>query len=208
MMRKIKWWLIAGIATGLMIGFGLITFSRYKQPAVRTLPAKIEEIRQAVQLSTLDVTTEEIIRDTVHMKGVVYRAKARIHIRFDMEELPVMEQGDTLVVQLPAETIDVYEPPTGGFQVLDVWFLQAPDEPAETSLTDTEENLIKRKLTQRIKDQMYEKGYVKRARENAVRSLAILFSRFRDHVVIVDHYPDGWKHDELQPVFPEMPPGH
>lgn len=203
MIRKIKRWIIGGIVIGLLIIIGYTTYSRLNQPAIRTLPAKIEEIREAVKLSTLDITTEEVFKDTVNIKGVVSRARARVYIHFDIEELPITELGDTLVIQLPPEIIDVYESTSGGFQVLDVWNLQFPDEPVDTPLSNTEENIIKRKIKQRIADQMYEKGYVKRARENAIHSLAILFSKFRDNVIIVDNHPDGWKQREQSPVFPE-----
>lgn len=205
MMRKIKRWIIGGIIIGLLIVTGITTYKRLNQTTVRTLPAKIEEIKEAVKLSALDITTEEIFKDTVNIKGIVSRARARVYIHFDMEELPITERGDTLIVQLPPEIIDVYESTGNGFQILDVWNLQFPDEPVDTPLNNTEENIIKRKLKQRITDQMYEKGYVKRARENAIHSLAILFSRFRDHVVIVDNYPDGWKQKESAPLFPESP---
>lgn len=205
MIRKIKKRILGGIVIILLLIIGFGVYNRINQPAISTLPAKIEEIKQAVKLSTLDITTEEIFKDTVNIKGVVSRVRTRVYIHFDIEDIPLTEHGDTLIVQLPPEIIDVYEATTDGFQVLDVWNLQFPDEPVEIPLTNTEENMVKRKLKHRIQNQMYEKGYVKRARENAVHSLAILFSRFRDQVVVIDNYPNGWKHNEQQTVFPEKP---
>ncbi|WP_280746494.1 MULTISPECIES: DUF4230 domain-containing protein [unclassified Parabacteroides] len=141
------------------------------------------------------MTTEEIFKDTIGIKGAVLRVKARVRISFDIEHIPTAEQGDTLFVQLPREIIDIYESTREGYQVLDVWYVWIPSDPAEITLTTDEENAIKQKIKQKIRQQMYEKDYVARARENAVRSLAQLFSKFKDHIVIHDPYPSGWEED-------------
>lgn len=206
MIHKLKKWLLLLFGCLSFIVIGYMVFMRFSRPISHTLPAKIEEIKQAVKLSTLDITTEEIFRDTVNIKGVVSRVKARVYIHFDIEHIPMAERGDTLFVQLPPEIIDIYESTTDGSQILDVWNLQFPNEPVDTPLSTHEENLIKRKYKQRIEEQMYEKGYVKQARENALHSLVILFSRFRDNVVIIDHHPDGWRNVEQPVVFSETPP--
>ena len=205
MIRKIKRWGIAGIGSILLAMIGYFVYNRTNQANTNTLSAKIETIRQVVKLSTLDITTEEIFKDTIHIKGVVSRVKARIYIHFDLENIPMVEQGDTLFVQLPPEIIDIYESTADASQILDVWNLTFPDEPVDTPLSTDEENNIKRRYKQRLEEQMYEKGYVKKARENALHSLAVLFSKFRDKVVIVDHYPDGWRNNELPAFFSEKP---
>lgn len=202
-MRKIKWLIIICILLILLIVLVYAIYNRFNRPAINTLPAKIEEIKQAVKLSTLDITMEDIFKDTVNVKGVVSRIKANVYIRFDIENIPMTEQGDTLIIQLPPEIIEIYESTKNSSQILDVWNLQFPDEPVETPLSTAEENTIKRRYKQRIENQMYEKGYVKRARENALESLAVLFSRFRDQVIIVDEHPDGWRNREQPPVFKE-----
>lgn len=199
MFRRIKKWLIGGIVILLLIVIGTSVYKRMNTTSISTLSAKVEEIRQAVKLSALDITTEEIFRDTINNKGVVSRVKVEVHISFDIEDIPMTEQGDTLFVQLPREIIEVYESSDNGYQVLDVWSVWFPENFADVTLTSDEENRVKRRLRQKIEREMYTKGYVKRARENAVNSLAALFSRFRDHIVIVDYYPDGWENEKLPP---------
>ena len=88
--------------------------------AVRTLPARVGEIQQMVKLSTLEIMTDEIFKDTVQIKGVVSRVRAHVYIGFDIENLPMTERGDTLFVQLPREIIEVREATENGYQVLDV----------------------------------------------------------------------------------------
>ena len=117
----------------------------------------------------------------------------------------MVERGDTLFVQLPPEIIEVREATENGYQVLDVWNVQMPDEPAPTPLSTAEENILKRRLPQRITAQAYERGYVRRARENALRSLSALFAGFRERVVIIDRYPDGWR-EGYQPPAPVPEP--
>ena len=199
MIRKIKKWLFFLIFLALLAWVGKTIYEKAETSTISTLPAKIEGIRQAVQLSTLDITTEEIYKDTIGNKGIVLRIKANVHIRFDMENIPTATQGDTLFVQLPREIIDIYESSKDGYQVLDVWYLLFPTEPVPVTLSSTEENQVKRQVKKQIEEQMYEKGYVKRARENAAHSLSVLFSKFKDNIVIIDHYPDGWR--EESPTF-------
>ena len=192
------------IAALLLIGWWGYRFFHTERVEVRTLPAQIEEIEKIVKLSTLEITSEEIFKDTVNIKGVVSRVKSKIYIEFDIENIPTVVQNDTLFVQLPREIINVYEATDDGYQVLDVWNTQMPDEPAPTPLNTEEENIIKNRLKQRIVERMYERGYVKRARENALRSLAAFFGKFKDKVVIIDQYPDGWKQEQQPPiVIPE-----
>lgn len=175
--------------------------------AVRTLPARVGEIQQMVKLSTLEIMTDEIFKDTVQIKGVVSRVRAHVYISFDIENLPMTERGDTLFVQLPREIIEVREATENGYQVLDVWNVQMPDEPVPTPLSTAEENILKRRLRRRITAQAYERGYVRRARENALRSLSALFAGFREHVVIIDRYPDGWREEHRPPApVPEPSP--
>lgn len=201
MIRRLKKWLFALIVIILLIAAGSFLSKKKNTSSVTTLSAKVDEIRQAVQLSTLDITTEEIVKDSINNKGVVLRIKANVFIRFDFENIPMLEKGDTLYIQLPRESIDIYESSRDGYQVLDVWLLSLPNEPVPVPLSSAEENTVKQKARKHIENQMYEKGYVKRARENAVHSLTALFSRFKDHIVIIDYYPDGWRDEELPPFF-------
>ena len=193
MIRKIGKKLLVIVVVLLLVVVGVMVYNRFNATPVRTLPAKVEEIRQAVKLSTLDIAMDEIFRDTINNKGVVARVKSRAYINFDIEQMQVVEQGDTLIVRLPPETIHVYESSDDGYQVLDVWTIWFPESFAETLLSTAEENSIKGRLKLRIENRMYEKGYVEKARENAVTSLSLLFSKFKDHIIIVDPYPEGRK---------------
>ncbi len=203
--RIIRKWLIRGIGVIIMIILVVMAFQKRNTPEIRSLSAKVEDIRKAVKLSTLDITTEEIFRDTINYKGVVSRVKARVYISFDIENMPMAEQGDTLIVQLPPEIIDIYESTDDGYQVLDVWILWYPEHFTDIPLTSAEENTIKARLKGRIREEMYKKGYVTQARSNAIHSLSSLFSSFKDHIIIIDHYPDGWKDQQVPPFFSEKP---
>lgn len=193
MIRFIKKWLFILIILALLVWIGKTVLKKTGTSSVRTLAAKVETIKQSVKLSTLDITSEEIYKDTIGSKGVVMRIKANVRIGFDLENIPTSVRGDTLYVQLPREIIDIYESSSDGYQVLDVWYLPLPNEPAPITLTTAEENLVKQQIKRQITNQMYEKGYVRRARENAARSLSVLFSKFKDHIIIIDNYPEGTK---------------
>ena len=199
MIRKIGEKLLFIVVALLSVVAGVMVSDHfYTPPPIWTLPAKVEEIRQAVELSTLDIAMDEIFKDSINNKGVVFRVKSRVYINFDMGKIHAFEQGDTLIVLLPLETVNIYESTDDGYQVLDVWTTWFPETFAETPLSTAEENVLKGRLKQRIKDRMYEKGYVEKARKNAVTSLSLLFSKFKDHIIIVDPCPEGWKELEIK----------
>lgn len=184
----------------LCFWWGYRSFRR-EHSELQTLPAKAGEIEKMVKLSSLEIVSEEIFKDTINIKAVVSRVKAKIYIGFDIEHIPMTERGDTLFVQLPRETIEAFEATDNGYQILDVWNTQMPDEPAPTPLSTDEENIVKRRIKQRLIERTYERGYVRRARANALRSLAVYFSRFKDNVIVIDRYPDGWKEEKPMPAI-------
>lgn len=187
------------LSVGLFILLIVLIWSLYRsythKKSIQQLSAKIEEIKQVVELSSLEVLTEEIFKDTINNKVAVSRVKARVQINFDIDHLPMKEQEDTLIVMLPKEIIKLYESSDDGYQLLDVWYLSFPEDPIAVNLTTDEENEMKSRIKQQISAQMYEKGYVTRARQNAMNSLLKLFSGFRDNILIIDPFPEGRKEE-------------
>lgn len=169
----------------------------------RILPAKMEEIKQTVKLSSLEIITEEIYKDTINNKIAVSRTRSKTRINFDIENLEMLEQGDTTVIFLPPEIIEIFESSNDGYQLLDVWHVQHPDDPINITLTNAEENEYKRRAKKYITQQMYDKGYVTRARQNAMNSLVKLFSGFKDNILIIDPFPDGWQEQTPELFSPE-----
>lgn len=154
-----------------------------------TIPATVEDIKGMVKLCALEINDDVPVRDSVNGKWIFAKGKLTGYVRFDLEQLKYKQSGDTLVVYLPPESVDIYESTEpGAYRVFDAW-----DDSlfGRGELTTAEENLLKQRMKSRYRDTVYNKGYVRRARKSAVETLSRLFGHLDGTVVIVDPTPDG-----------------
>lgn len=174
----------------------LFIYSWYFKEEKQSFEAKIGEIKTMVRLSSLDIRDEMVITDTINNKVLTAIVKIKGSIGFDVEQLFSIEKGDTLIIQLPPEIIESYESDESkGYEIIDLYSLNLLSDLVTggyVPFNSQEENSIKKKIPGLFSQKMYEKGYVKRARANAVETLAKLFSLFHDKIIIVDNYPEGF----------------
>lgn len=162
----------------------------------KTQSARIRSIRQMVDLCTADIHEEWAIKDSIHGKWIVVRQTIEGRIRFDLDSLRTETRGDTLLVYLPAERVDIFESASPeAYEVLDSW--DGRNHIFERTLTATEENTLKERWNSKARMRVYERGYVKDARANAARSLAPLLNAMRGAdgtgapVIVIDPTPEG-----------------
>lgn len=88
----------------------------------QTRSSRIKSIRNMVELCTADIHEEMAIKDSVNGKWIVARQTIEGHIRFDLDSMKIEERGDTTIVFLPPERVDILESTTpGSYDVLDSW---------------------------------------------------------------------------------------
>lgn len=200
--------LIKLILTVILIAIlAIFVYNRYRANNRDNFEAKIGEIKTMVRLSSLEVRDEMVITDTINNKVLAAIVKIKGSIGFDVEQLYTRKAGDTLIIQLPPEIIEAYESDQNkGYEIVDLYTVHTLNEMmgVETPLTSQEENAIKAKIPGLFAKKMYEKGYIRRARTNALETLAKLFSLFQDKTIIIDNYPDGYYGEER---YPEILPG-
>lgn len=154
-----------------------------------TIPATVEDVKGMVKLCALEINDEVPMRDSINGKWIFAKGKLNGYVRFDLEQLRYEQTGDTLVVYLPPESVDIYESTEpGAYRVFDSWdnTLLGRGE-----LTTAEENILKQRLKSRYIADIYRKGYVKHARKSAVETLSQLFKHLDGNVTIIDPTPDG-----------------
>lgn len=149
-----------------------------------------------IELCTSDIHEEVAIKDSINGKWIVARQTIEGRIRFDLDSLKIDERGDTTIIYLPPERVDILENASPeAYEVLDSW--DGKNSVFSRTLTANEENIIKRRWQDKTKKRIYERGYVAQARANAVRSLAPLFSRMKGPfdkqgpVILMDPTPNG-----------------
>lgn len=150
--------------------------------------ARIKSIKEMVELCTLDVREEMAIKDSINGKWIVARQTIEGRVRFDLDSLRVEERGDTLIVYLPQERVDILESADkDAYKVLDTWDGRRNLFPR--TITSAEENEIKRRWQKKARERIYSRGYVSQAREDAKKTISSLFEATGEPVVILDPLP-------------------
>lgn len=149
-----------------------------------------------VELCTSDIHEEVAIKDSVNGKWIVARQTIEGRIRFNLDSLKIDEKGDTTIVYLPPERVDILENASpGAYEVLDSW--DSKNSIFSRTLTANEENVIKRRWQDKARKRIYERGYVEQARVNAINTLTPLLSRMKGPdgkqgpVIVIDPTPKG-----------------
>ncbi|MDE5887345.1 MAG: DUF4230 domain-containing protein [Muribaculaceae bacterium] len=155
---------------------------------IRLQQARIKSISSMIELCTLDVHEEMAIKDSINGKWIVARQTIEGRVRFNLDSLKVEERGDTLVVMLPPERVDILEgAESDSYQVLDTW--DGTRNLFPRTMTAAEENAIKRRWQKKARERIYERGYVKMAREDAKKTLISLFEATGQPIIILDPLP-------------------
>lgn len=162
-------------------------------PEYKTRAARIKNVEQMVELCTADVHEEWAVKDSINGMWVVARQTIDGRVRFDLDSLRTEQRGDTTVVYLPAERVDILESTDpGAYEILDVW--DGRNVLFKRTLTAAEENVLKTRWQKRARNRIYQRGYVREARSNAVKSLTPLLGAMHGNgetIVIVDPTPNG-----------------
>ena len=146
----------------------------------------VRSIEEILKLSTGECYQEIPMVDTVDGMVLAYVIQARTYIDFDLDKLPTRVVGDTLYVQLPPEEVTPLEI---GYNVVDVHPLCKGF--TMPTLTAEQENRAKRRVPQRLINEVYRSGYIRNARQQAREELARFLSVAYPTVIVVDRYPDG-----------------
>lgn len=189
-------WIRIMIIVATIVAVGYFIWWCLRAPehiAYKTQSAKVKAISSMVELCTADIHEEIPIKDSINGKWLVARQIVDGRIRFDIERLKIEEKGDTMLVYLPQEHVDILENAgPDAYQVLDTWDGQSMLFPR--TLTAAEENVIKKRWQSRIRKKIYARGYVTRARREAVATLAPLLQAMSEPgstIIVIDPTPSG-----------------
>lgn len=149
---------------------------------------RITRIKEMIRLNTFEMVNEFVYKDTLDDIGVVYNIKSRITIGFDLDSLSYREVDGVLEVELPpANVIDIHSLDCRLLDCYNTGFtgdlFGAPD------VSPQQWSRIRRDMEKYIKQEIVRKGYVERARKNAIENLAQLFHALKGDVRIIDGQP-------------------
>ncbi|MDE6409733.1 MAG: DUF4230 domain-containing protein [Muribaculaceae bacterium] len=174
---KILKWATLLIAVIAVIGC-VVWFTRPSEPVpvAKIEPARIIDVRPMVKLCSVEIYEEVPVKAKIGTRHLVARETLTGTISFDLEKIEQQWEGDTLVVTLPPEIVEVYESTDpGAYKVIDRWNDKIL---AGSNFTAAEENEIKRQVVEAWRDSIYSRGYVRRARTEAVKNLEAMLRPF------------------------------
>lgn len=150
---------------------------------VRMEPAKIADITPMVRLCTVDFYEDIPIKANIGPRHFFGKMTLTGSIGFDLETMRQEMRGDTIVVWLPREAIDIEESTApGSYRVIDTWNERLL---GKSGFTTVEENEIKRKVIESYRKKLYASGAVAKARSEAVASLKPMIESVTRHPVVV-----------------------
>lgn len=159
-----------------------------KKEKVTIEAARINEVKTMVSLCAMDIYREVPVLDTVNDKVIVAVQKQQGSISFDIENLHIDAEGDTVRLVLPPETVEIRESTEeNSWQVIDTKNIGFLGAIRRDRLTDREENRVKAKLRRNAIKSLYQDGTVARARTEAAKNLELMLEKiYRKPVKVVE----------------------
>ena len=150
---------------------------------LHSFDATIRQVEAMARISAIELYDDIPIKANIGTRHLFARQTLTGSISFDLEKMRIEEQGDTIVVTLPPEIIEVYESTEpGSYQVVDTWntkFL------GSTQFSTAEENAIKRRVIENYRQSLYQRGIVSKARTQAAANIHALLTATTSRPVLI-----------------------
>ena len=188
-----KKWIFLLVCVAVLTAGGILGYMYLMAPPasrVTVFDARINDVKAMVRLCSMDIYEDMPVKGGVGTRHLFGRATYMGSISFDLDSLQVEERGDTVLMTLPREIVEIYESTDpGSYIVIDTWndrFL------GSSKFTNAEENAIKLKARDEFRSRIYAKGYVRQARAEAVDNLTeMMTALYRRPVLVIDPTPSG-----------------
>ncbi len=180
----------------ILVAAGAVAYWWHVSPEadrVTVHEAKITDVSPMLRLCSVEIYDDVPVKGSIGKRHIFARESLNGTISFDLDSIEMVENGDTINVTLPREIVEIYESTApGSYLVIDTW----TDELfGSSNFTTAEENAIKAKVRDNYRKEIYRKGYVERARKEAVANLTAMLGGVTGKTVIVtDPSPAGYLH--------------
>lgn len=154
--------------------------------------ATVKEVKDMARLCAVEIYEEVPVRGHVGSRHLIAREVLVGNISFDLDGLQFDASADTVRVTLPREIVEVRESTEpGSYTVIDNW---NDNILSSGNITTEEENKMKELTLRSFIHAVYAKGYVKRARAEAVRNLtSVVTSLTGKPTIVTDPSPEGYE---------------
>lgn len=161
---------------------------RPKKEEITVGRAEIADIRTFASLCSMDFYNEIPIVDTIHDRVLVGIQKQRGSVLFDLDDLSIDPEADTIRIRLPKERIEIYEAADpDSWRVIDTKYIGPLPMLHSDTMPLEDENLLKSRIMRKSRARLYSDGTVVRARRHAAHTLASLIASLYRRPAVVSY---------------------
>lgn len=185
---------IAVIAIGLYFSFAS------PKKSIDVSKGQISKVETMAQLCAIDIYSEVPILDTINNKVMFAVQKQKGSVSFDLENMQMDSDGDTVKIVLSPEIVDLYEATEdNSWEVIDTKAIGKMAMFKSDKFTNEEENAIKANIKKNSKKLLYHNGTIERARAEGARNLQTLMEKvYQKPVKVVDPTPKGAHYEDFK----------
>lgn len=184
------------IIIALVVGavFCILFFSLHKERiTIEVRPGEIKDIKSMVQLCSMDIYNEVPIIDTINGRVLFAIQKQNGSISFDMEDMKIINDSDTVIITLTPEIIELYESTEPeSWKIIDSKAIGTFSMFRSDEIPLEDENILKGRIKERSIKQLYNMGVVETARLDGANTLKDLLEKvYKKPVLVMDPTPKG-----------------
>lgn len=190
-MKKIVSIITVALLLAVVAGAAVYFIKKGNEPKITTEPARIVDVRELADLCTVEILSDIPVKGNIGTRHFFARQTIKGAISFPLDSLTIGSATDTISIYLPPEKVDLLESTApNSFRVIDVWNTNML---ASSTLSNNEENYIKRKAINSATSRLYLDGTVAKARAEACSQLEdLLGMTLHRTVVVADTTPNGF----------------
>ena len=199
MIKNKKLILIAVVAIAV-VAIGLYFSFASPKKSIDVSKGQISKVETMAQLCAIDIYSEVPILDTINNKVMFAVQKQKGSISFDLENMKIDANGDTIKITLSPEIVDLYEATEdNSWEVIDTKAIGTMSMLKSDIFTDEEENALKANIKKNSKKLLYHNGTIERARaEGALHLQSLMEKVYNKPVKVYDPTPKGAHFDEYK----------
>ena len=199
MIKNKKLILIAVVAIAV-IAIGLYFSFASPKKSIDVSKGQISKVETMAQLCAIDIYSEVPILDTINNKVMFAVQKQKGSVSFDLENMEMDSDGDTVKIVLSPEIVDLYEATEdNSWEVIDTKAIGKMAMFKSDKFTNEEENAIKANIKKNSKKLLYHNGTIERARAEGARNLQTLMEKvYQKPVKVVDPTPKGAHYEDFK----------
>ena len=190
------------IAVAVIAIVAIVLYFSFASPkkSIDVSKGQISNVETMAQLCAIDIYSEVPILDTINNKVMFAVQKQKGSVSFDLENMQMDAEGDTVKITLSPEIVDLYEATEdNSWEVIDTKAIGKMALLRSDKFTDEEENALKAKIKRNSKKLLYKNGTIERARAEGSKNLQALMEKvYNKPVLVVDPTPKGAHYEEFK----------